>query len=175
MALGAGAVLSALLAAFLSLSSVLSFLQLLSLSDFLLGLSVVVLSYVALSFEGLRTQAALQTELLSDIRSALKDQAEHVGATAWSTGKLSELQAFANTKLTYIEARIDASQATIRDSLRHVEQKLLEFDSSIGLDSVLQKWISTERDQWLQRPFLTTEPANSQLSLVLTVLAQLFA
>jgi len=110
-----------------------------------------VLSYLAVVFGGFSQQAGIQAETLSDILKTLNSNAGHLSNSAWNLEQLTKLGNFANTKLTYIERRIDRAQATIRDVLRHVQQKILEFDNDIGEMRVLQKWIAAERDQWLQR------------------------
>jgi hypothetical protein len=55
------------------------------------------------------------------------------------------------TKLSFIEFRLDRATASASDSLRHLVQKLSEFNPQIGSLQVLKKWISAERDSWLLR------------------------
>jgi len=146
-----GALLSAAVAAELRGSVSLEISHLV-LSAVLLNACVAfALSYLALSFGGFRRQNGVQLETLSDILKTLKVNASHLSNSAWSLEELTKLGSFANTKLTYIERRTDRAQATIRDVLRHVQQKIFEFNIEFGGLKVLQKWIAAERDQWLQR------------------------
>ena len=58
---------------------------------------------------------------------------------------------YMSTKLGYVEMRMDRAQATTRDGLRHLTQRLTEFDCNIGSWSVIKKWICEERDHWLMK------------------------
>ncbi len=64
---------------------------------------------------------------------------------------MRETAEFSSQKINYLEFRLSKAQSTTSDSLRHLQNKISEFDSSVGDWGVLLRWITEERDNWLMR------------------------
>jgi len=83
---------------------------------------------------------------------------------------MSKRMSFMAEKLSYIERRLDAAQATLLDVVRHVAERVTEYDPEIGAFSVLTRWLSGERDQFsLRRPEFaewTAVSATAQISVI---------
>ena len=71
-----------------------------------------------------------------------------LSTAAWAT---EEHCRFTAEKAAFLERRMDAATCSVSDAMRHVSQRVLEFDSEIGGEQVLARWITKERDSWLLR------------------------
>ena len=90
---------------------------------------------------------------------------------AWEVlSDMSKRLAFMAEKLSYIERRLDAAQAGLLDVVRHVADRVTEYDPQIGEFNVLTRWLSGERDQFsLRRPEIaewTAVSATAQISVI---------
>jgi hypothetical protein len=87
----------------------------------------------------------LSIALLS-VLSILTFRVTEMGKAAVSAlGGIEAEVSLSATKLSLIEFRLDRATASASDGLRHLVQKLSEFDPQIGSLQVLKKWISAER------------------------------
>ena len=151
---GVAAVLSILFAFALSAGVAMEFWNMtlsLVVSSFFGSMILNYLAALSLNVAGQKENVSAIHASMKDVVSSLKVSCDHLGNSAWNLDKLVKLTNFGNTKLGYIERRIDQAQASIRDVLRHVQQQIVEFLPGNSPLSVLQKWVSAERDRWLQR------------------------
>ena len=103
--------------------------------------SVALLAYIA----------AQLTLSLRAVNSSLKEQTEwleDLSSVAWQT---EEHCRFTSEKAAFLERRLDAATCSVSDAMRHVSQRIIEFDPEIGGEQVLASWIHKERDSWLLR------------------------
>ena len=98
-----------------------------------------------LSFDWLLCAVALSVSL--SLLGLLRIGSQLMGVLS----NIEEALSFISQKVCYLEFRADRSQSTASDTLRHLVAKVSEFDCAIGEWSVLLRWISQERDHWLQR------------------------
>ena len=87
-----------------------------------------------------------------------------------SLSDINKRLSFMAEKLSYIERRLDASQAGLLDMVRHVADRVTEYDPQIGEFKVLTRWLSGERDEFsLRRPEVaewTAVSATAQISVI---------
>jgi len=75
--------------------------------------------------------------------------------------------------LLCIERRLDAAQSTFSDTVRHVAERIAEFDPQIGDSAVLSRWLRVERDQFELRRQSLSEWVLVSATAQLTVLNEL--
>jgi hypothetical protein len=90
--------------------------------------------------------------LIHLLRASLRDQVQNLR--------------ICSEKLSYIEYRLDQATCTLRDSLRHLTQKISEFLPEVGSSRVLVRWCLSVRDAFLLR-------RSEQEWLVLSATAQI--
>jgi hypothetical protein len=86
---------------------------------------------------------------------------------------MSKTLSFCAEKLAYIDRRLDAAQSTFSDTVRHVAERIAEFDPQIGEPAVLSRWLRSERDQFELRRQSMTEWVLVSATAQLTVLNEL--
>lgn len=80
---------------------------------------------------------------------------------------------FMAEKLAYIERRFDAAQSTFSDTVRHVAERIAEYDPEVGSMTVLSRWLRSERDQFELRRQSLSEWSFVSATAQLTVLNEL--
>ena len=90
-----------------------------------------------------------------------------------SLSDISKRLSFCSEKLAYIERRLDAAQSTFSDTVRHVAERIAEFDPKIGDSAVLSRWLRVERDQFELRRQSLSEWVLVSATAQLTVLNEL--